>query len=439
MTETSAEQYDLPMRPLRHHALPQPPLVRAPEAASTVHLVTLAAACGPLLAGIVLMGWRAACVAGMAIAACAGVEWLYYRLTRQPAMTSRSHAVLTGMLLALTLPAFVPWYVPIVGAAFAIIIGKAVFGGLGHFVWQPALVGRLAVAVMFPAALTTPAPAYPEAWPVLTQSNIIIGDVRSYSHTPEYKPWHGRPAPVKGDAFLLKRPEAILAPLTRPAPELTAMRAGKGAYSSLWTVGRELSPYPAALGEMPPIGDLMTGAVPGGIGETCAAMIVIAGLYLIYRHYVKWQLPMAIVLSAAVTVAIAPVQIIGPDGALGSFWWPIAREGFAVGVLYVSYHLLSGGLLLAALFLATEQTTRPVTTGGQVLFGVACGAGAMLLKLYTSVAIPCYLAVLAMNTFTQTIDRMWRPRVFGRRRWLLLRGLAAQLASPPAAGGSDEA
>lgn len=435
----ASDQYDLPLRPMRHQPLHQPPLVRAPEAASTVHLVTLAAACAPLLAGIVLMGWRAACVAGMAIAGCAGIEWLYYRLTRQPAMTSRSHAVLTGMLLALTLPAFVPWYVPLVGAVFAIIIGKAVFGGLGHFVWQPALVGRLAVAVMFPAALAAPAPSYPDAWPVLAQSNIIIGDVRSYGHMPDYEPWHGRPAPVKGDAFLLKRPEAILAPLTRPAPVVTALRAGKGAYSSLWSVGREPSPYPAALGEMPPIEDLIVGAVPGGIGETSAAMIVVAGLYLIYRHYVKWQLPVAIVLSAAVTAAVAPIQLVGPDEALSSLWWPIAREGFDVGVMYVSYHLFSGGLLLAALFLATEQTTRPVTTGGQVLFGVGCGAGAMLLKLYTSVAIPCYLAVLAMNTFTQTIDRMWRPRVFGRTRWPLLRRLAAHVASPSASAGSDEA
>ncbi len=432
MTETHSDHYDLPMAPMRHYPLPHAPLVRAPEAVSTVYLVTLVAASAPLLAGIVLMGWRTAYVASVAIASCAGVEWLYYRVTRQPAMLGRSHAVLTGMLLALTLPAFVPWYVPMVGSVFAIILGKAVFGGVGHFVWQPALVGRLAVAVIFSAALTTPAPSYPDAWPVLTQSNIIIGDVKSYSYVPNYEPWHGRPAPARGDAFLIKRPEAILAPLTRPAPALTPLQAGKGAYSSLWSVGRAPSAYPAALGEMPVIADLILGAAPGGMGETSAAVIVVAGLYLIYRHYVKWQLPVAIVLSAAVTVAIAPIQLVGTDDTLSRFWWPIALEGFDVGVMYVSYHLASGGLLLAAFFLATEQTTRPVTTGGQVLFGIGCGVTAMLLKLYTSVAIPCYLAVLAMNTFTQTIDRMWRPRVLGRRRWPLLRGLAAHSASLPA-------
>ena len=393
----------------RHYPLPQAPLIRAPEAVSTVYRVTLAAACGPLLAGLVLMGWRSAYVAGIAIACCAGVEWAYYRVTRQPAMMGRSHAVLTGMLLALTLPAFVPWYVPAIGAAFAIILGKVVFGGVGHFVWQPALVGRLAVAVMFPAVLTAPSPAYPDAWPVLTQSNIIIGDVRSYSYEPDYKPWHGRPAPRKGDAFLLKRPQAVLAPLT----------TGEAAYSSMWTVRGQPSVYSSALGEMPAIEDVILGPVPGGIGETSAAMIVVAGLYLIYRHYVKWQLPLAIVLSAAVTVAVAPIQLIGPDDITRHIWWPIVHEGLAIGVIYVSYHLLTGGLLLAAFFLATEQTTRPVTMGGQVLFGIGCGAGAMLLKLYTSVAIPCYLAVLAMNTFTQSIDGIWRPRVFGRRRWPL--------------------
>ena len=68
-----------------------------------------------------------------------------------------------------------------------------------------------------------------------------------------------------------------------------------------------------------------------------------------------------------------------------------------------------------------EMTCRPVTTGGQVLFGIGCGAGAMLLQLYTTVSVPCYMAVLAMNTFTPTIDRIWRARVFGTPRFGLRR------------------
>lgn len=425
MTESPSTHRDMAMSPRRHYPLPDAPLLRASESASTVFLITLAAAYLPLLAGIVLMGWRAAYIACIAVVGCLLVEWSYHHVTRRPSVLGRSHAVLTGLLLALTLPAFVPWYVPLMGAVFAIVLGKAVFGGVGHFVWQPALVGRLAVAVMFPAVLMSPSAAHPQAWPVLSQNNILIGNINDFSYTPEYEPWHGRPAPPRSDAFLLPRPEAVLAPLTRGAP----------AYSSLWSVSPTGSEYPAALSKMPIIDDLIMGVVPGGMGETSAAIIIIAGLYLIYRHYAKWQLPVAIILSAAVTVAIAPVQLIGAGDTVGRFWWPVFLEGFDVGLMYVAYHVCSGGLLLAAFFLATEQTTRPVTTGGQVLFGIGCGVGGMLLRLYTPVAIPCYLAVLAMNTFTQAIDRMWQPLVFGRRRWPILAGLRAHRPTGSPKGG----
>jgi len=401
----------------RHFPSPHAPLVRAPEAASTVYRVTLAAACAPMLAGIVFMGFRAANVAIISITGCILMESLYYRVTRQPALLGLSHAVLTGMLLALSLPAFVPWYVPAIAAAFAIILGKAVLGGVGHFVWQPALVGRLAVAVMFPAVLTTPAQAYPDAWPVLAQNNIIIGDVRTYTYEPDYKPWHGRAATLRGDAFLMKRPEAILHPLTHPSNDRDALLADTGAYGSIWGMPGPPGTYPPALDKMPIIDDLILGAVPGGIGETSAAILIVAGLYLIYRHYVKWQLPLSIILAAAIIVAVAPIHLVAPDQTIQRVWWPVLHEGLDIGVIYVSYHLFSGGLLLAAFFLATEQTTRPVTTGGQVLFGIGCGTLAMLLRLYTPVPIPSYMAVLGMNTFTQTIDRMWRPRVLGRSRW----------------------
>ncbi len=136
----------------------QAPFLRAPERARTLFLVTFFAACGPLAAGVVVFGWRAAAVAGLSIFSCALVERVYYRVTRTPALLGRSHAFLTGLLLALTLPAYVPWYVPVTASVFAIVVGKGVFGGVGHFLWQPALVGRLAVAVVFPALLSSAEP-----------------------------------------------------------------------------------------------------------------------------------------------------------------------------------------------------------------------------------------------------------------------------------------
>ena len=123
------------------------PFLRAPEGVNTIFLVTLIAACGPLAAGVAFFGWRALAVAGLCVATCGIAESLVYSFTRVPALLGRSHAFLTGLLLALTLPPFTPWYVAVTASVFAIIVGKAVFGGVGHFLWQPALVGRLAVEI----------------------------------------------------------------------------------------------------------------------------------------------------------------------------------------------------------------------------------------------------------------------------------------------------
>jgi len=100
----------------------------------------------------------------------------------------------------------------------------------------------------------------------------------------------------------------------------------------------------------------------------------------------------------------------------------LSPEGLGTALTYVNYQLLSGQLALAMLLVSAEMTSRPVTTGGQVLLGLGCGTLAMLLQLYTTVPIPCLMGVLAMNTLTPTIDRFWRPRVFGTRHFAILRG-----------------
>lgn len=409
------------------------PFLRAPETAKTIFLLVMAAAMGPLAAGLVFFGWRAVQVAALSVGACVAIEWLYYRVTRLPALMGRSHAYLTGVLLALTLPAHVPWYVPVVGAAFAILVGKAIFGGVGHFLWQPALVGRLAVAVLFAQQIANPLPQLPGAWPLLAQDKIIVGDVLNASYETSYRQWRNTPPAPGRDAFWLTSVQDKLAPLTRSGQPVE--------YSALGTVPETPGAKPTMILQMPPISDLLMGARPGGIGETCAVVIVVAGLYLVYRHYIKWQLPAAFIFSACVVAALAPIQLQGPGDTIVGAWgppggwqamnwfssaepWtqpPLLREGLEVGFIYVCYQLLSGEFLLAAFFLATEMTSRPVTTGGQILFGLGAGAAAMLLRLYVDTPIPAYIAVLLMNTFTPMIDTIWRPRVLGMRRYAWLR------------------
>jgi Na+-translocating ferredoxin:NAD+ oxidoreductase RnfD subunit len=187
------------------------PFLHAPERAAWIYLITALAACGPLAAGAVLFGWRALAVTAISVATCVLSERLYFRLTRTPALLGRTHAYLTGLLLALTLPPFVPWYVPLVGAVFATILGKAVFGGVGHFLWQPALVGRLAVAVLFAGTLN------PASWPLLSANHLLVGDIRRAAVVENYRQWRGSAAPAGYDAMLPSRPVDVLAGLAQDA------------------------------------------------------------------------------------------------------------------------------------------------------------------------------------------------------------------------------
>ena len=388
----------------------QSPFLRAPERVRTIFLVTAAAAAMPLGAGLVLFGWRAGMVAALSIATCAVAERVYYRVAKVPALLGRTHAYLTGLLLALTLPATSPWYVPVVAGLFAIIVGKAVFGGVGHFLWQPALVGRLAVAVLFASTLN------PSEWPVLAQDRLFWGDAREARSVDDFRQWAGRPAPPGADAFLLPAPADTLAGLTRmDEPPFSAL-------AFLPDPNAVPRARPTLLRRLPPIGDLLIGARGGGLGETCILVIVLGGLYLVYRNYVKWQLPVSMLAAAAVVAAAAPIRLAGPGDLAVTVWWPALAAAPEVALLYVCYQLFSGGLFLAAFFLAPEMTSRPVTTYGQVVFGLSCGAAAMLLQLYVETPIPAYVAVLAMNTFTPLIEALCRPRVLGRRRLAWLRG-----------------
>ncbi len=438
MNDTQDKHVSSPHGLTSHHKPSiESPFIRAPESVRTIYVVTCAAACGPLLAGLVMFGYRSAIVTAISILSCAIIEKLYYKVTRTPALLGRSHAYLTGLLLALTLPAYVPWYVPVIGAAFAIIVGKAIFGGVGHFFWQPALVGRLVVAVMFGVPWAPPEKAIdPPVQPLLAQSRVLIGDILVSRRPDDYRRWRDTPAPQGADAFLFKTPSSILAGLTKAenppfssivrTPEVPEDESQLAAQS---TIARrnEMSSVPhlmpnakpSAMSHLPPISEIMYGAWPGGIGETCIIVILVAGLYLIYRNYIKWQLPFCFVASAWCVAAIAPITLSGPGGVPVKVWWPIMHEGFDVGVIYATYQVLSCELMLAAFFMATEMTSRPVTSGGQVIFGIGCGVLAMLMKLYWDVTIPAYMAVLAMNMTTPIIDTLWRPRVFGRRHFAM--------------------
>lgn len=395
------------------------PFWHAPESARTIFAVTAVVALGPLSAGVVMFGWRALWVAILCVLSCTLIESAYFRITRAGALMGRSHAVLTGLLLALTLPAFVPWYVPVIASAFAIIVGKAVFGGVGHFLWQPALVGRVAVAVLLPSVLTVPSTGSPGRLPVLTQEKVITGDLDAARRHNGYRSWRGATSPIGADAVLVEPPAELLASLGGHTPGMLdkVLRPMGLRFSALAYPPEFPQVKPSLIQSLPPLSDVLQGACPGGLGETCGIVIIVAGLYLAYRNFIKWQLPVMFLLAAALVAAVAPVHLAGEQDAVQTVWLPLLAEGLDVGVVYVCYQLLSGSMLLCAFFLATEMTSRPVTAGGQAIFGLSAGAVAMLLRLNVDLpfSLDAYMAVLLLNTFTPVIDLLWRPRVLGTR------------------------
>jgi len=131
-------------------------------------------------------------------------------------------------------------------------------------------------------------------------------------------------------------------------------------------------------------------------------------VYLIYRDYVPWRLPVIFILSAYVTAAVCPIVIDHPEAGPKVIVWPFLAEGISVGLTYVNYQVFLGGLMLGACVLTADMTSRPMTATGQVFFAVCAGVLTILLRLYSAIPVPCYAAILAVNTLAPAIDRVTR-------------------------------
>jgi len=181
----------------------------------------------------------------------------------------------------------------------------------------------------------------------------------------------------------------------------------------------------SVLRRLPQPPDLLLGRRAGALGETCALMILAAGLYLIHRNYVRWRIGLGVLLSAFVVAAVAPVFPAGPGQNVRTVWTPLWAEGWGAGLIYCGYQLIGGQLLLATFLISTDMTVRPMTARGQWLFAAGCGGLGMLGQLYVPIAIPCYAAVLVVCTIAGLLDG------FSRRA-----NAASKPAGPPRSDGS---
>jgi electron transport complex protein RnfD len=306
-------------------------------------------------------GWPAVYLFAVTVAAALAAEALCLLLAGRPVRAGLrdGSALLTGWLLALTLPPWAPWWIGVVGAGLAIVVAKQIFGGLGQNVFNPAMVARVALLVAFPVQMTT----------FVAPVGLSPGD---------------GPGPVEALAVTFGAGEALDAV------------TGASVLGDLRTALAGGATAPEALAPWDP-GALALGAVPGSLGETSAALLLLGGLWLLGRGVITWHVPVS--LLGTVALLATGMHLADPQAYPG----PLT-------------HLLSGALVLGAFFIATDPVTSPVTARGQLLFGTGCGVLVFALRTWSSYPEGVAFAVLLMNATTPLIDHWLRPRIHGRGR-----------------------
>ena len=300
------------------------PHIRGDFKSSRIMFDVMLALVPAMVVGIWMHGFRSLVVTLVSIASCVLLEWLYSVVTKTRNTVVDGSALVTGMLLAMTLPATVPYWLVIVGAAFAIIFVKALCGGLGQNIFNPALSARGFMMLV--------APAY------MVRFESVDGVTAA-------TPLHHMVMPALPE-------ESVL--------------------------------------------DMFLGNCPGSIGEISALALLAGGAYLIYRKVISIRIPAAYIGSVAVLTLIfhktdAPVD-------------------------WMLYSLFSGGLMLGAIFMATDYATSPVTAKGQVIYGIGCGILTVVFRYFGLFPEGVTYAILLMNALVWIIDRYTAPRRFGVKK-----------------------
>ncbi len=345
------------------------------------------------LFAIYWFGWRALFTIFLCVGAAVVTEFWIQRFRKVQITCWDGSAVLTGLLFAYVMPANQPWYVSVIGSAFAIGIAKHAFGGLGNNIWNPALVARAFVLAAWPA-MTILGGSWPLAGPDATPGIYDLNDYR----TAEVPVTVTAPSPLTDPEVSLTAEESAL-------PEAERLAIIRERWQGLVDDGLRKS---TGLAPDATRGQayfrLFLGARNGCLGETAALLLILGGLFLLIRGYLNWRVPVFFILSALLVAFILPEKIRLGDGSTAWTAW------FAGDMLR---HLLGGGLLIGALFMATDMVTSPVSNKGAIIFAVGCGVLTAVIRLMGGYPEGVSYSIIIMNTAVPLIDRHTRPRTYG--------------------------
>ena len=299
------------------------PHIRGDFRTSRLMLDVVIALLPSLVIGAFVLGAQALLVALVSVGAAVATEVLYSALLKRRNTAIDGSAIVTGLLFAMTLPVSVPLWIAATGSAFAILAAKLLWGGLGQNIFNPALLARALMMLLFPAALTR--------YPALGV-DAVSGAT----------PLHHMVMPALPEESLL---------------------------------------------------DMFIGNCPGSIGELSALALLAGGAYLVARKVISARIPVAYI----GTVAIVTLVFHKTDDALS----------------WMLYQLLSGGLMLGAIFMATDYVTSPVTKTGQYIYGIGCGVLTVIFRYFGLFPEGVTYAILLMNLCVWVIDRYTPPRIYG--------------------------
>lgn len=312
------------------------PHIRSEESISKIMWNVNGALLPAAIFSIYHFGVRAFITIVVGILSAVITEYLVEKFMKKSITISDGSAFLTGLLLSMCLPPDIPAYMAAVGSFVAIAVAKHSMGGLGTNIFNPAHIGRAVLMVSWPVAMTT---------------------------------WRGMNSAVDG--------------ISSATPLNVLKQQG---YDKLIDIfGNKGTMYK----------DLLLGNRNGSIGETCAILLILGGIYLIYKGYINWFVPIFMISTVGIIT-----WIFGPNG-----WF----TGDPI------FHMLAGGLIIGAFFMATDMVTIPMTNKGQVIFAIGAGALTALIRLKGGYPEGVCYAILLMNSITPLIDRFTQNKKFGVR------------------------
>lgn len=308
------------------------PHIKSTDSTRVIMLDVLVALTPALIWAVYMYGWRALTLTVVSVVSCVLIELWYQLIMRKPVTVGDLSAAVTGLLIALNLPVTASLWIPVLGALFAIVLVKQLYGGIGKNIVNPALAARIFIF---------------SSW---TKEISVIPEL--------FTNWSA--SAVSVDAVSAATPLALLKDGIMP----------------------EISLF-----------DLLIGNCPGVIGEISTLLLMAGGIYLLVRRVITWHIPVAYISSVAIVTYLLPRH--------------------ALSMQFMLYQILGGGLILGAIFMATDYTTSPITTRGKIIYGVGCGLITVLIRYFGGYSEGVSFAIMIMNLLVWYLDRFTKPVRFG--------------------------